>query len=74
MPPSEISAPTVRAENVAVLGDRNVVHMRMALGVLVRQLRFSRGLSIAELAEQAQVAEDELRRVERDPHYTARPR
>lgn len=74
LPAVAVSAPTVRAENVVTLGDRNVVQMRTALGVLVRPLRFSRGLAIAELAEQAQVAEDELRRVDRDPHYTALPR
>lgn len=74
-PPSAIaSAPTARDKNLAVLGEHNVLQIRMALGVLMRQLRFSRGLSIAELAERAQVAEDELRQVERDPHYTALPR
>jgi len=58
----------------AVMGDRNVVQLRIALGVLVRQLRSKEGLSIAELAERAHLSEDELRRVEHDPHYTARPR
>lgn len=63
-----------QAENVAVMGDRNVVQLRVALGVLVRQLRLKEGVSVAELAERAQVSEDELRQVEHDPHYTARPR
>jgi hypothetical protein len=31
-------------------------------------------LSVAQLAERADVPEDELRQVEHDPHYTARPR
>ena len=64
----------LQAGNVAVMGDRNVVQLRVALGVLVRQLRLKEGLSVAELAERAQVSEDELRQVEHDPHYTARPR
>ncbi|MHB8390257.1 MAG: helix-turn-helix domain-containing protein [Acidobacteriaceae bacterium] len=64
----------LQAENVAVIGDRNAVQLRVALGILVHQLRLKAGLSIAELAERAQVTEDELRQVEHDPHYTARPR
>jgi transcriptional regulator with XRE-family HTH domain len=62
------------AENAAVIGDRKVVQLRIALGVLVRQLRIKEGLSIAQLSERAQVAEDELRQVEHNPAYTARPR
>lgn len=61
-------------ENLAVMGERNVVQMRVALGVLVRQLRLKEHLSMSELAERAQVSEGELRLVEHDPHYTARPR
>jgi transcriptional regulator with XRE-family HTH domain len=60
--------------DVAVIGERNVVQLRVALGVLVRQLRLREQLSVAALAERARVPEDELRRVEHDPHYTARPR
>ena len=59
---------------MAVIGERSVVHMRVALGILVRQLRFKEGLSIEQLAKNAQVSEEELRQVEHDPHYTARPR
>lgn len=64
----------MHSENTAVIGDRNVVQLRIALGTLVRQLRLKEGLSIVELAERADVSEDELRLVEHDPHYTARPR
>lgn len=53
---------------------RTRVQLRMGLGVLVRKLRTRDGLSIAELASRAQISEDELRQVEHDPHYTARPR
>jgi len=63
-----------REATAAVMGDRNVVQLRVALGVLVRQLRLKEGLSIAELAERAHLSEEDLRRVEHDPHYTARPR
>lgn len=69
-----VALPTSRPDNVAVLGERNVVQMRIGLGVLVRQLRFRDGLSVSELAQRAQISEDELRLVEHDPHYTARPR
>ena len=72
--PETVRRDEQRGENVAVMGDRNVVQLRVALGVLVRQLRLKEGLSVAELAERAQVSEDELRQVEHDPHYTARPR
>ena len=61
-------------DSFAVASDRTGVPMRIALGVLVRQLRSSAGLSVAELAERADVSEEELRRVEHDPHYTARAR
>ena len=64
----------LQVDNLAVMADRNVVQMRVALGVLVRQLRLKDGLSVAELAECALVSEDELHQVEHDPHYTARPR
>ena len=62
------------SENTAVIGERNVVQLRIALGTLVRQLRLKEGLSIVELAQRTDVSEDELRLVEHDPHYTARPR
>lgn len=56
-----------------VMGKRNVVQLRLALGVLVRQLRLREQLTVAELAHKAQISEDELRSVEHDPHYTAKP-
>lgn len=65
---------TVSAENTAVITEGKVVQLRIALGVLVRQLRLRDGLSIAQLSGRAHVSEDELRQVEHDPHYTARPR
>lgn len=56
-----------------IMAERNVVQLRLALGVLVRQLRMRERLSIAELARKTQISEDELRSVEHDPHYTAKP-
>jgi transcriptional regulator with XRE-family HTH domain len=61
-------------ESFAVAGERTGVPMRIALGVLVRQLRSDAGLTIAELAVRADISEEELRCVEHDPHYTARAR
>ena len=60
--------------NVATIGEEKAVRLRIALGVLVRQLRMKEGLTLAQLAERAQVLEDQLRQVEHDPHYTASPR
>ena len=62
------------ATNAPPIESRTRVQLRIGLGVLVRKLRTRDGLSIAELAQRANVAEDELRQVEHDPHYTARPR
>lgn len=72
--PAENLLEELEGENVVALVERNVVQMRVALGVLVGQLRRREKLTMAELAERAQVPEDELRQVEHDPHYTARPR
>lgn len=69
---SVLRAPSTEVPEV-VMGERNVVQLRLALGVLVRQLRLREQLSIAELARKAIVCEDELRSVEHDPHYTAKP-
>lgn len=60
--------------NAPTAENRTRVQLRIGLGVLVHKLRIRDGLSIAQLAERANVAEDELRQVEHDPHYTARPR
>jgi transcriptional regulator with XRE-family HTH domain len=70
----EVRVQERQPENLAVMADRNVVQLRVALGTLVRYLRSREGISIAELAERARVSEEELRLVEHDPHYTARPR
>lgn len=48
--------------------------LKEAFGVLVRQLRRRDGLSVQDLSTKARVQEDELRRIERDPHYLPRPR
>lgn len=64
----------VHSANTPDKNSRAHLQLRIGLGVLVRQLRLRDGLSIAELAMRAQVSEDELRQVEHDPGYTARPR
>lgn len=69
-----LAAQGAEVESVAVMGARNVVQMRIALGTFVRQLRLKEGLSITQLSERAQISEDELRQVEHNPNYTARPR
>ncbi|MDE0837280.1 MAG: helix-turn-helix transcriptional regulator, partial [Akkermansiaceae bacterium] len=47
------------AANITTMPDRNVVQLRMALGVFVRQLRLRDGLSVTELAQAAHVSEEE---------------
>jgi len=64
----------VLAANEVVLADDRVVQMRIALGALIRQLRFQQKLSVAALARNAIVAEDEIRSIEHDPHYAPKPR
>lgn len=61
-------------DKAPVTESRTRVQFRIGLGILVQKLRIRDGLSVAELARRADVAEDELRQVEHDPHYTARPR
>ena len=69
---SALSALSTGAREL-VVSERNVVQLRLALGVLVRQLRLRKRLSIKDLAQKAQISEDEIRSVEHDPHYTAKP-
>jgi len=54
--------------------ETKVVHLIMAFGVLVRQLRRQRQWSIVELSERARVDVQDLRLIERDPHNKPRPR
>ncbi len=54
--------------------DARVVRLKFAFGVLIRQLRLRENLTIAALAGQARVTEDELRAIEHDPHCRPRPR
>jgi len=58
----------------SIVAPRAAVQLRIALGTLVRQLRTRDGLTLPEVAVRADVLEDELRQVENNPSYTARPR
>ena len=58
----------------SIVAPRAAVQLRIALGTLVRQLRMRDGLTLPEVAVRADVLEDELRQVETNPSYTARPR
>ena len=61
-------------ENLATVKERQVVPLRMSLGLLVRQLRLRDGLTVEALAKEVDVSEEELNQVEHNPNYTARPR
>jgi transcriptional regulator with XRE-family HTH domain len=52
----------------------NAVRLVEAFGVLVRQLRRQKRWTVEELARQARVEAEDLRHIERDPHYRPRPR
>ena len=45
-----------------------------SFGVLIRQLRRRDSLSIEDLAKKARIDPEDLRQVEHDPHYRAKPR
>ena len=64
----------LQEENLATVRDRQVIPLRMSLGLLVRQLRLRDGLTVEALAKEAEVSEEELNHVEHNPNYTARPR
>ncbi|HEX8980819.1 MAG TPA: helix-turn-helix transcriptional regulator [Parasulfuritortus sp.] len=56
-----------------VHGEHNVPRA-LAFGTLVRLERRNSKLTIAELAKTLDIEEDELREIEHDPQYQARPR
>lgn len=62
-------APELVADD-AVHQDRS----NYSFGVFIRQLRRRDGLSIDALAKKARVDPEELRQVEHDPHFQAKPR
>ena len=64
----------LQEENLATVKERQVIPLRMSLGLLVRQLRLRDGLTVEALAKEAKVSEEELNQVEHNPNYTARPR
>jgi transcriptional regulator with XRE-family HTH domain len=48
--------------------------LKVAFGVVVRQLRLREELTVAELCVRADVPEEQLRSIEHDPHFKPRPR
>lgn len=52
----------------------NVVQLKHAFGVFIRQLRRREQWTIEELAARARVAADDLRNIEQDPHFKPGPR
>jgi transcriptional regulator with XRE-family HTH domain len=62
------------AGTIPEISNEKVSRLRAALAALLRQLRQREKLSVAELAERAQVGEDELNSIEQDLRYMARPR
>lgn len=54
--------------------ENKVVSLVQAFGVLVRQLRRQKQWTVDELAKRARVDAEDLRQIERDPHFRPRPR
>lgn len=48
--------------------------LKTAFGVFVKQLRRRDGVTIYELSQRARIDEDEVRKIEHDPHHKPRPR
>jgi hypothetical protein len=70
--PAAGSAPeAIASENTAAVGERIAPQLRHGLAFFVRQLRCRADLTIPQLALVADVSEDDLRRIEHDPHFTA---
>lgn len=54
--------------------EKEVVRLKEAFGVFVRQLRRREQLSVTELSAKARIDEQEVRRIEQDPRHVPRPR
>lgn len=52
----------------------NVVHLKHAFGVFIRQIRRREQWTIEELAARARVEAEDLRNIEQDPHFKPGPR
>ena len=61
-------------ELFAVADEEQTVRLKHAFGVLIRNLRLTKELTLESLAESATIDKDELRLIENDPHYETRPR
>jgi transcriptional regulator with XRE-family HTH domain len=59
-------------ESAVPTDEDNILRVVQAFGVLVRQLRRQQQWTIEELAKRTQIDAEDLRQIERDPHY--RPR
>ena len=57
-----------------VAAEEPVLGSRLAFGTFVRLERRGKRLSVAELASRLRVDENEVRQIEHDPAYQARPR
>lgn len=78
---TDAGAPVAVLESVGMFlpGDlhdetSNVVQLKHAFGVFIRQLRRRDQLTLDELARRARVDTEDLRQIECDPHFQPRPR
>jgi transcriptional regulator with XRE-family HTH domain len=68
--PEIIGAPSTQAPEYVERGES----LTMAFGTLIRLKRRESRLSVQQLASKLDVELEEIRNVEHDPHYRARPR
>jgi transcriptional regulator with XRE-family HTH domain len=59
---------------IGEIDEEQTVRLKHAFGVLIRNLRLTKELTLESLAESATIDKDELRLIENDPHYETRPR
>lgn len=62
------------SQDTAPANDDELLRLKEAFGVFVRQLRRREKLSVEELSSIARVDEGELREIEHNPHHKPRPR
>lgn len=78
----DAGAPIILLENLGMFiasdlseqHNEKVIELKMAFSTLIRQLRRRDKLTIAQLAEKAEVDEYEIKSIEHDTNYLPRPR
>lgn len=54
--------------------DQHIIELKVAFGLVIRQLRMRDGFTIEKLADKASVLVEDIVAIERDPHFELGPR